>query len=160
MKKQLLRSLIILGTALPMLHVTNVTAAKPSINDMQTCQGLIGFLEFKLEQTSAQHDATDKRIVLDGLTAYDRYIQKQIVTPGLLSFNKGDKAKADAMQTQVTAYKQTIIQRYNKRFPAPKLYMDYAVSLNECAKKAVPQGEDLNKLKQAMNTLIKLTQAK
>jgi hypothetical protein len=75
-----------------------------------------------------------------------------------LAFNNGDQGKADAMQKQVDAYKASLVNNLNSRYPGSKLVTDYAVAVNDCAKKAVPQGDDLEALKQSLETLVKLAQ--
>lgn len=130
--------------------------AKASINDMQGCQALIEFVENKLDPKPDNYSEQEVVTVLKGLNAYDEYIQKEIVSPGLLQFNGNDQAKADAMQKQVDAYKAQLVKAYDKRYPQPKLFTDQAVALNECAKKAVPSGEALEDLKASLQMIIAL----
>ncbi len=60
------------------------------------------------------------------------------------------------MQKQVDMYKLSLVNAYEKKYPANRLYTDYAVAVNNCAKKAVPKGVSLEKLKTSLNTIIKL----
>ena len=146
---------IILLTFLMMFAKSSMAAGL--INDMQSCQGLIDFVNTKLDTAPASYDAADVNTVRSGLDTYNRYIQQEIVTPGLLQFNGGNQAKAEQMQKQVDAYKQSLVKQYQKRYPQNRLFTDFAMSLNNCAKKAVPTGGDLEKLKQALHTIIKLS---
>ena len=130
--------------------------AAPSINDMQSCQGVLDFVSQKLDSAPSNYPAADVSAVQKGLAQYDDYIQQTIVTPGLVNFNGGDSAKADVMQKQVDAYKATLVTGFNKRYPESRLYMDHAVMVNDCAKKAVPSGQALENLKTTLNTIIKL----
>jgi len=130
--------------------------AKPSINDMQGCQAVIDFVDAKLDAVGDKYDASDVKIVRTGLDAYNAYIQSEIVTPGLLEFNSGDKGKADAMQAQVDAYKTTVTNAYSAKYPQNRLFTDHAVAINECAKKAVPAGGDLEALKAALTKMVEL----
>ena len=130
------------------------------INDMQTCQGQIMFIGTKLDAGAAKYPADDVKKVRQGLEGYDQYIQTKIVSPGLLKFVGGDQAKADEMQTQVDAYKKNIVSRLQKRYPQPRLFADHALSLNECAKQAVPAGQALENLKVALHTMLKLANIK
>jgi hypothetical protein len=128
------------------------------INEMQACQGLIEFLDQKLDSAPSSYSKADIKTVRKGLEAYDEYIQQEIVSPGLLEFNGGDKGKAKDMQKQVDAYKESIVKQMNQRFPQDQLFMDHAIQLNNCAKQAVPSGDDLEALKDALNTMITLSQ--
>lgn len=147
-KKILLASLV---CVIPQLSI-----AAPSINDMQTCQGLLDFLQIKLKKSPAKYSPADVAKVRKGLKGYNQYIQSQIVTPGLVKFNKGDKAKASAMQKQVDAYKLTLVKGYQQRYPQNRLFLDHAIAVNNCAKIAVPSGQALNELKVALNTIVAL----
>lgn len=129
---------------------------KGSINDMQGCQAVIDFVEAKLDPKPAQYTDKEVATVLKGLKAYDNYIQTEIVGPGLLQFNGGDQAKADAMQKQVDAYKAQVKAAYDKRYPQHKLFTDHAVAINECAKKDVPKGDDLEALKASLQMMVTL----
>ncbi len=135
---------------------TQIATAKPNINDMQGCQGIIDFVDGKLNPAPAKYNATDVKKIRHGLKIYNDFIQRTIVTPGLLQFNKGNAAKANAMQKQVDVYKAQIVRNYKKRYPQPRLFGDFAISINDCAKQAVPKGANLNALKTALETIIKL----
>lgn len=126
------------------------------INDMQGCQGLLDFLDTKLTSSAPHYKSSDLQTIRIGLKQYNEYIQKEIVTPGLLQFSKGDKTKAKAMQKQVDTYKLGLVEGLNARYPQNRLFTDYAIQVNNCAKKAVPSGEELENLKASLNTLLKL----
>lgn len=132
------------------------TFAKASINDMQTCQGLIEFLKIKLKDSNEKYNTEDINNVLKGLNAYDKYIQNNIVSPDLIKFYQGDKNKANAAQKQIDIYKQSIVEKYQQRFPQKQLYMDLAISLNNCTQKAVPVGKDFDDLKISFTKLVEL----
>lgn len=138
------------------MTATQTALAAPSINDMQGCQALLNFVDGKLDPAPAKYNAADVKIVRTGFAAYDAYIQKEIVTPGLLKFNGGDQAKADAMQVQVDTYKAAVVNSYNKQYPQDRLFMDHAIAVNNCAKQAVPAGSDLQALKDALNKMVVL----
>ena len=125
------------------------------INDMQGCQALIDHVDNILKDAPETYREKDVKNVRKGLKAYKKYIQDEIVTPGLLKFNAGDKKKAKAMQVQVDAYKATVTKAYDGKFK-DKLFTDHAISINECAKKAVPTGDDLEALKVALTTMVEL----
>jgi hypothetical protein len=127
------------------------------INDMQSCQGLIKFIDNKMDSAPSKYNKDEVSKVRKGLEGYNQYIQAKIVTPGLLKFNHGDKIKANAMQKQVDAFKATVVTTYEKRYPQNRLYYDHAIALNNCAKKAVPSGQKLEDLKTALNTMVKLS---
>jgi hypothetical protein len=141
-----------------LMFTAQTTVAEGLINDMQTCQGLIEFIDAKLDNAPASYSDDDVNTVRTGLNGYHRYIQREIVTPGLLQFNSGDRASADAMQNQVDAYKALLITQFEGRYPSHELKMDQAMSVNECTKKAVPAGQELEALKQALTTMVSLAQ--
>lgn len=153
--KKLLQTLLIILPAC----ATNMALAAPSINDMQGCQAVIQFVDNKLDVAPASYPADDVKAIRLGLKQYDDYIKKEIVTPGLLKFNAGDANKANAMQEQVDTYKQSVVGAMNSRYQENRLYSDFAVSINNCAKQAVPSGQALENLKTALNTIIKLAQS-
>ena len=94
---------------------------------MQGCQALIDHVDNILEDAPEAYREKDVKNVRNGLKFYNKYIQAEIVTPGLLKFNGGDEKKAKAMQAQVDAYKKT-----------------------------VPSGDDLEVLKVALTTMLEL----
>lgn len=149
-------TLTLLGLSTIASPVTIVANAAPSINDMQGCQALLEFLDDKLSSAPSKYTSANVKTVRKGLSIYNAYIQKEIVTPGLIKFNGGDKSKAKAMQVQVDAYKKTVVQSYEARFPQNRLFMDHAIAVNGCAKQAVPAGNDLQALKDALNTMVEL----
>jgi len=129
------------------------------INDMQGCQALIDHVNDVLDKAPDAYAKKDVKNVQKGLELYNDYIQNEIVTPGLVKFNGGDKEKAKAMQAQVDDYKKTVISAYDKKYKN-KLYTDHAVAINECAKKAVPSGDSLEALKLALTTMVELAKLK
>ena len=135
---------------------TSISFAQSLINEMQTCQALISFVEQKLASPPASYEQSQVNSILEGLRSYDNHIQTQIVSPGLLQFNQGDKAKADSMQKQVDDYKASLVNNFKARYPQNRLYTDFALSLNNCAKKAVPDGAELEQLKVALNAIVSL----
>lgn len=138
-----------------LLFPTTLLAA-PSINEMQGCQAVLDFVSSKLDSAPANYAKADIEVIRKGLAGYNLYIQDEIITPGLLSYNKGDSAKAGLMQQQVNAYKQSLVVGLNSRYQNNRLYTDHAVAINECAKKAVPSGQALQNLKSALNTIVEL----
>jgi len=130
------------------------------INEMQTCQALIEFVDYKLNDAPDSYAKEDVKLVRKAIKAYDEYIQDEIVTPGLIQFNGGDKGKAKDMQKQIDAYKETLVKGFKQRYSAPGIKTDQAVAMNNCAKKAVPEGEDLELLKKAVPLMVKLAQTK
>lgn len=148
-KKLLLSTCLTFSFTLPAL-------AAPSINDMQGCQGLLDFVDGKLSSAPSKYPVSDVKAIRLGLKQYNNYIQKEIVSPGLIKFNGGDLSKANAMQKQVDAYKLTLVNAYNTRYHQNRLFIDHAVAVNNCAKKAVPSGLALENLKFALQTMIKL----
>lgn len=141
------------------LCLPQVSSAAGLINEMQTCQGLLDFMEQKISAVSARYDVQELNKVRKGLDAYNGYIQREIVTPGLLQATGGNKAMADAYQKQVDAYKAGLVKQLAARYPQDKLLTDHAVAVNECSKKAVPSGAELESLKEALTTMVKLARA-
>lgn len=126
------------------------------INDMQSCQALINFVDNKLDSGPSNYDKGDVKKVRTGLESYNQYIQREIVSPGLLQFNNGDTTKANQMQKQIDTYKKTLVKQFEARYPQNRLFTDQAIAVNNCAKKAVPSGQELEELKEALNLMVKL----
>lgn len=147
--KQMMVAVLLSGSA-------QVSLAAPSLNDMQSCQGVLQFVDTKLAEAPAKYPAEDVQKVRKGLKGYDQYIQREIIDPGLLAFNGGDKAKSDDMQKQIDAYKASIVKGLSARHPQKRLFMDQAVAVNNCAQKAVPSGQALEDLKVAVNLMVEL----
>ncbi len=141
-----------------LVTVSQSSMAVGLVNDMQLCQGVIEFVDNKLKKAPRYYDKADVKTVRQGLEAYNQYIQREIVAPRLLKFNGGDAEKTKQMQKQVDAYKSTVVNQLQSRYPQENLLTDHAISVNDCAKKAVPSGEDLDRLKDAVNTMVKLAQ--
>lgn len=134
----------------------SISAAKPSINEMQTCQGLIDFVALKLEDLPKKYEDNDVKIVQKGLSAYNDYIQKAFVSPGLLKFSNGNQDKANALQKQVNAYKAKVVKSYQNQYPYHKISRGFVESLNKCTQKSVPTGNDLGALKASFVKLVEL----
>jgi len=130
--------------------------AAPSINDLQSCQALLDFVDDKLTQSPTSYPSSDIKLVRSGLDKYNDYIQKEVVSPSLLKFSGGDVGKAKAMQGQVDAYKKALVTSLHNRYKTPGVFTDHAIAINECAKKAAPSGKALDDLKTALETMIKL----
>lgn len=124
--------------------------AQPSINKMQECQAFLNFMDKKISHSSIENN--DK--VRQGLKTYNNYIQKEIITPLLKRFNAGNLEKSVAMQTQINAFKSSLVESYQKRYPQKRLLTDYAVMLNNCTKLAVPSGNELEQLKYSLNAIV------
>lgn len=138
------------------LIVPQLSLADRLINDMQACQGLIEFVDKRLDSAPAGYDKENIAKVRKGLDAYNQYIQNEIVSPGLLQFNGGDKAKADGMQKQVDTHKQSLVKQFEARYPGNKLFSDHAIALNSCAKQAAPDAQALEDLKVALHAILSL----
>lgn len=146
-------SLIILFSTLP---VSTISLGNTLINDMQACQALNQFVINKLEASVSPYTAEKVGRVTKGLKMYNEFIQDEIVSPGLLKFNGGDKARTDVMQQQVDAYKAKLISGLASRYSTNKMLTDYAVSINNCTQKARPKGETLEALKVSVTSLMEL----
>lgn len=142
--------------ALLTLFSFQTSAAQPSINEMQTCQGLLNFVSLKLENLPSTYEEDDLAIIEKGLSAYDKYIQNVFVSPGLLKFSGGNKSKASTLQKQVDTYKNSIVKSYQNQYPYNKLSMDFAQFINKCTKKAMPKGNDLAILKASLFKMVEL----
>ena len=140
-----------------MLVASESSLAAGLINDMQYCQALIDFVDNKLDSAPSSYDQDDVEKARKGLETYNQYIQREIVSPGLLTFNGGDENKAQQMQKQVDTYKQTLVKQFEARYPQNRLFMDHAIEVNNCAKKSVPSGEELEELKDSLNLMVKLS---
>jgi len=148
-----LKNLIILTL---LFLIPQLSMAAGLVNDMQGCQGVIQFVDKKLDTAPDRYGPKEVTTVRQGLQAYNDYIQSDIVTPGLLKFTSGDQAKATVLQNQVDTYIGTVVSQLNTRYPQNRLFTDHAILINNCAKKAVPSGQDLDALKQALQTMIEL----
>ena len=127
-----MKKILIIGL---LLIISKSTLAAGLINEMQSCQAFIDFIDNKLNSAPSTYDPEDIKKVREGLGTYNQYIQRQIVSPGLLEFNGGDKDKANQMQKQVDTYKQTLAKQLEARYPKNRLFMDHAIAVNNCAKK-------------------------
>lgn len=145
--------IIIIGL---LLIVSKSSMAAGLINDMQSCQALIEFVDNKLDSAPSNYPEGDVKKIREGLNTYNQYIQREIVSPGLLQFNGGDKTKANQMQEQVDTYKKSLVKQFEARYQQNRLFMDQAIAVNNCAKKAVPSGQELEELKEALNIMVKL----
>lgn len=123
---------------------------------MQGCQAINQFVIDKFERGDFPNSDGKADTVVNGLKIYNKYIQQQIITPGLLKFSGGDTAKADAMQKQVDQYKVRLALSHEKTYPTNIVVHDILYAINDCTKKAVPKGKELEALKASMTILIGL----
>lgn len=136
--------------------LSSATHASTLLNSMQGCQAVIAFINDKLDNAPAAYAVADVSVIKQGLNSYDAFIQSNVMDPGLLKFNNGDKQKAQAMQLQVDEYKKQIQGTYAKSYQHNRMLTDYAMTMNNCAKKAAPKGDELDALKKSLETIIKL----
>lgn len=135
---------------------SSLSIAAGLINEMQSCQGLIAFIDGKLNSAPSKYSEADVVKVRTGLQAYSQYIQREIVTPGLLQAAGGDQIRANEFQKNVDTYKSTIVKKFETQYPQNRLFNDQAIGINNCAKKAVPSGQELEALKLALNIMVEL----
>ena len=126
------------------------------INDMQGCQAINQFVIDKFERGDFPNSDGKADTVVNGLKMYNQYIQQEIITPGLLKFNGGDTAKADAMQKQVDQYKARLALSHEKTYPTNIVVQGIVYAINDCTKKAVPGEKGLKALKSSLSILIGL----
>ena len=81
-----------------LLIVSKSPMAAGLTNDVQSCQALIEFIDNKLDSAPSNYPEGDVKKVREGLNTYNQYIQREIVSPGLLQFNGGYKAKANQIK--------------------------------------------------------------
>lgn len=131
--------------------------AKPSVNEVQTCQAQLDFVDAKLVSIK-KYDAADVKTVRSGLKTYNAFLQSKHINPGLLEFTGGDKAKADDFQTQIDAYKKTVVAALDKRYPQPRVFADHAVAIDGCYTKAPMDAAGTAMMTEALQTLLALAQ--
>lgn len=149
-------SLVALSTGL-MFSFDALSA--PSLNDMQECQAVLDFVVGKTSDMTSVYPEQDLQAVREGLVVYNDFIQQDIMTPGLLAYSNNDAEKAATLQQQIDAYKTSVTARLSIRYSQDTLVTDYAVVINECAKKALPpSSSDVALLKRSLETIIQLAQ--
>lgn len=130
-------------------------AAKPSLNDIQGCQAVLDFVDARVGAVS-KYDEKDVKIIQSALRDYNKFLQDEHIAPGLLAFTGGDENKAKAFQTQIDAYKLTIVQGLEQRHPQPRIFTDQAVTINGCYSKAPMSADKTPVMKEALETMVKL----
>lgn len=130
------------------------------INDMQSCQALNQFIINKLKSGDSPYSTDRIDTVVSGLASYNAFIQSDIVMPGLLAFSDGDIDQANEMQEQVDSYKAELESSFELRYPSNEMVTDFATTINNCAKKAVPTGDALASLQLSLSTLLAMAQGK
>ncbi|MBJ7536249.1 hypothetical protein [Marinomonas transparens] len=131
-------------------------AAYPSINEAQSCQALVDFVDIKVSKIGDRYTKNDIALIRKGLSAYSAYLQEDVITPGLLSFYGGNAKKAKAMNKLFYRNKVTFMRHLNERYSDQKLITDYAYAINQCAKKSLPKGDTYWQLKSSLETIIRL----
>jgi hypothetical protein len=130
--------------------------AAASINDMQGCQAYLDFVDNKLDDLKDVYSAEDISTIRSGLSNYNQHIQRTIITPGLLEFTGNDAQKVSETQLQIDAYKTHISDTLKQKYQDDNMVVDYAVVLNDCAKKAMPVGKVQQELKTALELIVSL----
>jgi hypothetical protein len=139
-----------------MTFSSGAALAAPSINDMQACQAYLDFVDNKLTDLKDAYSADDISTIRSGLGNYNQHIQRNIITPGLLEFTGNDAQKASETQLQIDAYKTHLSESLKQKYQEDKLLSDYAIIVNDCAKKAMPAGQILQELKSALELIVDL----
>ncbi|WP_157833181.1 hypothetical protein [Oceanospirillum maris] len=148
MKKIMILALLFIGSPLSM--------AASLVNDMQPCQAWIDFVDGKLTSSPSQYDKGDIEKIRQGLQVYNQFIQQEIITPELLKASGGNESQAGDYQKQVNAYKHSLVNALENRYPQKRLFTDYAAAIDACAQKAAPSDQELEQLKIAANLMLKL----
>ena len=153
--KQSLISLACAGA----LVASGTAHAKPSINDVQTCQAHLDFVDAKLASVK-KYDKAQVKTVRKGLKSYNDFLQSEHVTPGLMALYGGDKAKVKSTQVQIDAYKKNVVAGLDKRYPQPRVFMDHAISIDACYTKAPMDASGTAVMTEALQTLVALSNVK
>lgn len=132
--KSTIGAVLLIGSATLSAH------AKMSINQAQECQAVLDFTIERVESVK-KYDSAAVKTVVQGLRAYEAFLQNDHVTPGLLEFTKGDKAAAAEYQKQIDAYKSQIVTGLKAKHPQNQIFADQAVTINNCYT-AAPMGDD------------------
>lgn len=130
----------IIGAGLLISTATLSAHAKMSVNQAQECQAVLDFTIERVESVKKYDEAAVKTVV-KGLRAYETFMQRDHVTPGLLEFTKGDEKAAAEFQKQINAYKAQIIKGLKAKHPQDRIFTDQAVAINNCYT-AAPMGDD------------------
>lgn len=130
-------------------------SAEKLIGDMQTCQGLLDFLDKKLA-SSKTYSKSDVEKARKGLNAYNEYIQNNLISPRLAKMGE----QGSAIQKQVIEYRQAVASQYQKRFAADKIVFDNLMALDNCTKKLMPTGKTLDELKASLKVMIEMVNKK
>lgn len=148
------------------LLVTMLTAASLSsygntlLNDMQTCQAMLEFVDTKLGAVSSKYDKEKIAQAREGLKSYHTFIQQNVMSPGLAQFSQNDPAKAEGLRQQIYTYKRTLKESLNNRYPQDAITMDQVVAINNCTKKSLPGGSGLEALKSALLVMVDFARAR
>lgn len=139
-------------TVLFLVTLSQLSNADRMLNDMQSCQALLQYIEQEVER-SDDYSGAKQEGVIKGLKGYNQFLQNEVITPGLIKFYQGDKSKAAETQLQVNDYKNNLVAQLQKRFKSQGIVMDNLVELNNCTKKIVPKGQALNDLKKSFSLI-------
>ena len=156
LKNLKLKNLAPLVATLALLN-SQVSMARPSMDDVKVCQGLMDFIQLKLNDSRAKYSAKDINVMAKGVNDYNAFIQEHFVTPGLAFQTLGDEKKAIALQEDINTYKKNLVEKFQRQFPQKQLELEFAVSLNDCTKKVTPQGKIGKSVQATLVTMVNLT---
>ncbi|WP_409432762.1 hypothetical protein ACJ3XI_11220 [Litorimonas sp. RW-G-Af-16] len=159
--KYVIHSTLTLAMTAATISLPMTASAKPSVNDMSGCVATLDYVTAKLQSLpKSKYDKADRAALLDALTQYRAFIQDEHITPGLLEFNGGDQAKADAMQQQVTDYQNQVVASHDAKFKGERLYTDHAVMIDGCYTKAPMAASQTPMMSAALQSMVKMAQQK
>lgn len=136
-----------------LMLLPQLAMADKLIGDMQSCQGLLDFLDTKLASPPAEYDAADVTKVRHGLNSYNAFIQSNVIAPRLAAASNAG-SDAQVLQKQVNAFRQALVEQYQKRYPGQKLVMDHVVAIDNCSKKLMPTGQVLDDMKVSLKQIM------
>lgn len=138
--------------------LTNTAFAEPSLREAQACQGVMLFLDDRLDKAEDIYPARSIKLVRKGLEEYSAYIDNDVMPALIKQYAQGDSAKQNTLEKQIDAANINIVNQYNQRYQDNRLYTDFAMAINECAKQGVisQDPDEQENLKAALLEIIEL----
>lgn len=130
-------------------------AITSSINEIHSCLALTDFVDSKINSATNTYSTEEMDIIHQGLRAYSRYLDHDVIDPKLLNIYGGKVSQAKLMKKLFSRQQSSFTRYLSDRYAEAKIPTDYAIAIKECSIKTGSQGDVALALKKAISTMSK-----
>lgn len=130
------------------------------VHKMQMCLAIIHFVDEKLADSPKSHPAGKVKQAREGLKAYSRFINEDVVDESLKVIVKNDGVMFAQYRESFNDKQIELIEKMRVQIPAGPVAPDHAQAIEACMKKVKPEGDELKNLNTGVEALKALASLK